>query len=50
VNVCLQIWDIGGQSIGGKMIGKYISGSHAVLLCYDISNYESFQDLENWLE
>jgi Ras-related protein Rab-28 len=46
--VTLQIWDIGGQSIGGKMIGNYIYGAHAVLLCYDITNYESFQDLEDW--
>ncbi len=30
------------------MIGKYISGSHAILLCYDITNYESFANLEDW--
>mmetsp|Transcript_15417 Transcript_15417/g.45076 ORF Transcript_15417/g.45076 Transcript_15417/m.45076 type:complete len:223 (+) Transcript_15417:105-773(+) len=47
--VALQIWDIGGQSIGGKMIGNYIYGAHAVLLCYDITNYQSFQNLEDWL-
>jgi Ras-related protein Rab-28 len=46
--VALQIWDIGGQSIGGKMIGNYIYGAQAVLLCYDITNYSSFQDLEDW--
>jgi len=49
VHVCLQIWDIGGQSIGGKMLGNYIYGSHAVCLTYDITNYASFQDLEDWL-
>ena len=48
MHVCLQIWDIGGQTIGGKMIGNYIYGAQAVLLCYDISNYQSFQDLEDW--
>ncbi len=48
IHVALQIWDIGGQSIGGKMIGNYIFGAHAVLLCYDITNYQSFQDLEDW--
>jgi len=47
-NVTLQIWDIGGQSIGGKMIGNYIYGAQAVLLCYDITNYQSFQNLEDW--
>jgi len=49
VNVCMQIWDIGGQSIGGKMVGNYIHGSHAVVLAYDITNYQSFQHLEDWL-
>lgn len=44
----LQIWDIGGQSIGSKMITNYISGAHAVLLCYDITSYESFANLEDW--
>merc|ERR1712194_599210 len=32
VHVALQIWDIGGQTIGGKMI----------------TNYQSFQNLEDW--
>ncbi|CAK9108635.1 Ras-related protein Rab-28 [Durusdinium trenchii] len=49
IHVCLQIWDIGGQSIGGKMLSNYIYGSGAVVLCYDITNYASFQHLEDWL-
>lgn len=28
VNVTLQVWDIGGQSIGGQMLDKYIFGSN----------------------
>eukprot|EP00771_Trimastix_marina_P000601 gnl/Trimastix_PCT/1618.p1 GENE.gnl/Trimastix_PCT/1618~~gnl/Trimastix_PCT/1618.p1 ORF type:complete len:230 (+),score=71.06 gnl/Trimastix_PCT/1618:199-888(+) len=50
VNVALQIWDIGGQTIGGKMIGNYIYGAHAVLLCYDITSLRSFQSLDDWLQ
>jgi Ras-related protein Rab-28 len=46
--VTLQIWDIGGQTIGGKMLKNYIFGAHAVILVYDITNYESFQNLEDW--
>jgi len=49
VHVCMQIWDIGGQSIGGKMVSNYIHGSHAVVMVYDITNYQSFQHLEDWL-
>ena len=47
--IALQMWDIGGQSIGSKMITNYISGANAILLCYDITNYESFANLEDWL-
>jgi Ras-related protein Rab-28 len=49
IEVALQIWDIGGQTIGSKMIGNYIYGAQAVILAYDITNYQSFQDLEDWL-
>mmetsp|Transcript_100769 Transcript_100769/g.325239 ORF Transcript_100769/g.325239 Transcript_100769/m.325239 type:complete len:148 (-) Transcript_100769:165-608(-) len=31
------------------MVGNYIHGSHAVVLAYDITNYQSFQHLEDWL-
>jgi Ras-related protein Rab-28 len=48
IHVALQVWDIGGQSIGSKMIGNYIYGAQVVLLCYDITNYQSFQNLEDW--
>ena len=47
-HVVLQIWDIGGQTIGGKMIGNYIHGAHAVLLLYDITDKATFQNLEEW--
>jgi hypothetical protein len=26
--IAMQLWDIGGQSIGSKMITNYISGAH----------------------
>jgi len=48
IHVAIQLWDIGGQTIGGKMIGNYIYGAQAILLVYDISNYQSFQNLEDW--
>ena len=44
----MQMWDIGGQSISSKMLHNYIFGAHAILLCYDITNYESFANLEDW--
>ncbi|CAD7968847.1 unnamed protein product [Amoebophrya sp. A25] len=47
--ICLQIWDIGGQSIGGKMIASYLHKADAVFLCYDITSYQSFENLRDWL-
>ncbi|XP_013786843.1 ras-related protein Rab-28-like [Limulus polyphemus] len=49
VSVAIQLWDIGGQTLGGQMLDKYISGAHAVLLVYDITNYSSFENLNDWL-
>ena len=61
IQVALQVWDIGGQSIFGKMLQTYIYEANSVksisnvisfiqiILVYDITNQASFQDLEDWL-
>lgn len=49
LNVTLQVWDIGGQSIGGKMLDKYIYSSNGVMFVYDVTNAASFDNLEDWL-
>lgn len=46
--VALQLWDIGGQSIGSSMVQSYVFGAHAVLLVYDITSVQSFEDLDDW--
>ena len=38
--MALQLWDIGGQSIGSNMIQTYIHGAHAIVMVYDITNYD----------
>ncbi|XP_049323740.1 ras-related protein Rab-28 isoform X3 [Astyanax mexicanus] len=48
LNVTLQVWDIGGQTLGGKMLDKYVYGAQGVLLVYDITNSQSFENLEDW--
>ena len=50
INVSIQLWDIGGQTIGGKMIETYLSGAQAVLFVYDITNQSTFDNLEDWWE
>lgn len=39
----LQLWDIGGQTIASKMVTNYIYGAQAVLLAYDVTNYQVSQ-------
>nr|XP_039256227.1 ras-related protein Rab-28-like [Styela clava] len=49
-NVSLKIWDIGGQTLGGNMLDKYVFGAQGVLLVYDVTNHHSFENLEEWYE
>jgi Ras-related protein Rab-28 len=49
-NIALQIWDIGGQNINGNALSTYIYGSDAIVLIYDITNYDSFVNLAEWLD
>ncbi|XP_043244277.1 ras-related protein Rab-28-like [Amphibalanus amphitrite] len=48
-SVTLQLWDVGGTSLTGGMLDKYLYGAHLALFVYDISNYTSFENLESWL-
>lgn len=47
--ISLRIWDIGGQSIHSKSIQHYINSSTVVFLVYDVTNMESFNNLDDWL-
>jgi Ras-related protein Rab-28 len=47
--VSLRVWDIGGQSIHSKNLSTYLSHAAAILLVYDVTNRDSFANLEDWL-
>lgn len=49
VRASLQIWDVGGQTIGSRMIDNYVYAAQAVLLVYDVTNANSFANLDEWL-
>eukprot|EP00056_Hartaetosiga_gracilis_P004638 m.76710 g.76710 ORF g.76710 m.76710 type:complete len:229 (+) comp11894_c0_seq6:86-772(+) len=44
----LQIWDIGGQSIGGKMLPTYLENADCALYVYDITDRDSFESVKDW--
>lgn len=48
-NVSLKVWDIGGQSIHSKNIEQYVGSSSAIFLVYDVTNTDSFDNLDDWL-
>ena len=48
--VTLQIWDFGGEKRFRFFLPNYCRGAQGCLLCYDISRYTSFQNLQEWYD
>jgi len=44
----LQIWDTAGQESFKSLTKIFYRGAHAVLICYDVGNQQSFQSLDYW--
>jgi len=45
-----QLWDLSGQIVFRGIMEKYINGSDAVVIAYDVTNRASFKNVPNWLE
>ena len=45
----LQIWDTAGQERFRNIISSYYRGAQGIMLVYDITDLESFQNLNTWL-
>ena len=50
INIALQLWDIGGQNLASQNLQHYIYGAHVILICYDITNYQSYCDVDDWFQ
>ena len=50
VEVTFQLWDTQGQEKYRAMTKQYYRGAHGVLIIYDITNMQSFQNVETWAE
>ena len=48
-NVKVQIWDIAGQYAFSAMRPMYYKGSQGIFLVYDVTNMDSFVNIENWI-
>ena len=49
-NVKLQIWDTAGQERFRTITTSYYRGAHIIFMCYDITDRQSFQNLEMWYD
>ena len=47
-NISLDIWDTAGQERFKSMIPMYYKGASAIIICFDITNQDSFEGAQNW--
>ena len=45
----MQLWDSSGQKKYRGLIPSYLRNSSGIILMYDITNLESFKNLESWM-
>lgn len=48
--VKLTIWDTAGQERFRTLTSSYYRGAHGVVLVYDVTRMDSFENLEQWLK
>jgi len=45
----MQIWDTAGQERFRTITQSYYRGAHGIFIVYDITDYDSFKNVQDWL-
>ena len=45
----LQIWDTAGHEKFRTITTSYYKGAHAIIICFDITDRQSFEHIRNWM-
>jgi small GTP-binding protein len=48
-SVKLQIWDTAGEERFRNIVSSYYRGAHGIMMVYDITDLETFENLNSWL-
>ena len=48
--ITLNLWDTAGQEKFKSLIPSYIKDSQCVVVVYDITNRESFESIDKWMQ
>jgi len=49
-HVKMQLWDTAGQDRFRNIVASYYRGAHGIVLVYDVSNPQSFESIQTWLD
>jgi Ras-related protein Rab-28 len=48
INISLQIWDVDGTAISGKMLDTYVHDANGIIFVYDVTDVDSFTSIDFW--
>ena len=48
--VRVKIWDTAGQEKFKSLTRNFYKNSHGVIICYDVTNRQSFENIETWVD